>query len=294
MSPSESCHPARPGWGRPRPHVPKNWARAHPPGPSQKPRQSNQIKPNQTSPPRSRVSRISRLPPPPISEIRDPSRWPSARTKAKTPVIVHHQGKSRLIKASAEKSPAPWSFPTAWRLASGISSPVPFATLRLRAFALKTRNQGLIKAQSRQKPQQSRLIVLNQASSRQTPDFRSPPAPMECGGMTPLWNRETCLPVDRATPPARGGDGPIPTFLSIGQVPIRPLFVYFAYFAVQPPMPSQSPKPEIRARIRPSRLPRPARVPDYMAAICAHNGFKSGSASAICLIFSLLPTCKAR
>ena len=25
-----------------------------------------------------------------------------------------------------------------------------------------------------------------------------PPAPVECGGMTPLWHRETCLPVDRA------------------------------------------------------------------------------------------------
>jgi len=47
------------------------------------------------------------------------------------------------------------------------------------------------------------------------------PAPVECGGMTPLWNRETCLPVDRATLPARGGDGLVPTFPSIGQVPAR-------------------------------------------------------------------------
>jgi len=106
------------------------------------------IKPNQTTTP----FRVFRGYPAPISEIRDSSRWPSARTKAKTPVIVHHQGKSRLIKASAEKSPAPWSFPTAWRLASGISSPVPFATLRLRAFALKNpasmRYQGSIKAKT--------------------------------------------------------------------------------------------------------------------------------------------------
>ena len=130
-------------------------------------------------------------------------------------------------------------------------------------------------------------------NSPSRPNLR-PTAPMECGGMTPLWNRETCLPVNRATLTARGGDGPVPTFLSIGHAPIRPLFVYFAYFAVQPPHPSRSPKSVIRARIRPSRLPRPARVPDYMAAICGHNGFKSGSASAICLIFSLLPTCKAR
>jgi len=49
-----------------------------------------------------------------------------------------------------------------------------------------------------------------------------PPAPVECGGMTPLWHRETCLPVDRATLPARGGDGPVPTFPSIGRVPVRP------------------------------------------------------------------------
>jgi len=48
-----------------------------------------------------------------------------------------------------------------------------------------------------------------------------PPAPVECGGMTPLWNWETCLPVDRAAMSARGGDGPVPTFLSIGHVPIR-------------------------------------------------------------------------
>ena len=47
------------------------------------------------------------------------------------------------------------------------------------------------------------------------------PAPVECGGMTPLWNRETCLPVDRASLPARGGDGPVPTFPSIGRSPVR-------------------------------------------------------------------------
>ena len=38
----------------------------------------------------------------------------------------------------------------------------PFATLRLRAFALKPRHQGSIKAQSRQKPQQSCLIKPHQ------------------------------------------------------------------------------------------------------------------------------------
>ena len=55
-----------------------------------------------------------------------------------------------------------------------------------------------------------------------------PPAPVECGGMTPLWNWETCLPVDRAAMPApaprpaQGGDGPVPTFPSFGRVPVRP------------------------------------------------------------------------
>ena len=34
-------------------------------------------------------------------------------------------------------------------------------------------------------------------NSPSRPNLR-PPAPVECGGMTPLWNRETCLPVDRA------------------------------------------------------------------------------------------------
>ena len=32
----------------------------------------------------------------------------------------------------------------------------------------------------------------------------------------------------------------------------------------------------------------------HIAEICAHNGFKSGSASAICLRLALLPTFKAR
>ena len=44
-------------------------------------------------------------------------------------------------------------------------------------------------------------------------------APVECGGMTPLWNRETCLPVDRAalpTPP-RACPAPLPLSLDIGR-----------------------------------------------------------------------------
>ena len=34
-------------------------------------------------------------------------------------------------------------------------------------------------------------------NSPSRPNLR-PPAPVECGGMTPLWNWETCLPVDRS------------------------------------------------------------------------------------------------
>ena len=54
MSPSGSCShararpPPRAGWGRPRPHVPKFWAGARPPEPTQKTWQSDQIRPNQT------------------------------------------------------------------------------------------------------------------------------------------------------------------------------------------------------------------------------------------------------
>ena len=70
------------------------------------------IKPNQTKsnhPPisrRSRISRISRfqLPSPRDPRNPRPSRWPSARTKAKTPAIVHDQGKSRQTPKFPERA----------------------------------------------------------------------------------------------------------------------------------------------------------------------------------------------
>ena len=54
-----------------------------------------------------------------------------------------------------------------------------------------------------------------------------PPALVECGGMTPLWHRETCLPIERparsapllcdltASVRVRGGDGPVPTLVAV-------------------------------------------------------------------------------
>ena len=55
----------------------------------------------------------------------------------------------------------------------------------------------------------------------------APPDLVECGGMTPLWHRETCLPVERparsapflcaltASVRVRGGDGPVPTLVAV-------------------------------------------------------------------------------
>ena len=94
MSPSGSRPPARPVWGRPRPRIPKHWAGTRPPAPSQKPRQSNQIKPNQT--------KSNQIKPPPLfaafavprclSDLRNPK---SAPIKAKTPAIKANRASSR-------------------------------------------------------------------------------------------------------------------------------------------------------------------------------------------------------
>ena len=124
-SPSGSRPPARPGWGRPRPRVPKYWAGTRPPRPSHNPgNQTNgpilfttvtamngvvifklplqvvvtavnrialQTKSNHHH--LSRHSRCSRLPP---LDLRNPEFVPeSAQIKAKTPAIVPNQGISR-------------------------------------------------------------------------------------------------------------------------------------------------------------------------------------------------------
>ena len=51
-----------------------------------------------------------------------------------------------------------------------------------------------------------------------------PPAPVECGGMTPLWNWETCLPVDRPAMPASSSDMPLLRLAPPGVGTPRPHF----------------------------------------------------------------------
>ncbi len=98
MSPGGPRHPACPGWGRPRPHVPKHWAGARPPGPSQKTRQSNQIKPNQTTTP----FRVVRGSPPSLRSPKPEIRTRIRPIKAKTPAIKANRASSSLIKPNGK------------------------------------------------------------------------------------------------------------------------------------------------------------------------------------------------
>ena len=105
------------------------------------PKQSNQIRPNQTISPAFTSFAV-----PPISETRNPCPI-HPQSRQKTPVIVPHQGISRHPpKKSLSPSNAPQAL-AGWHWES--PGPILFATLRLRAFALKKPG---IKAQSRQKP----------------------------------------------------------------------------------------------------------------------------------------------
>ena len=127
---------------------------------------------------------------------------PARPIKAKTPAIVHHQGISR----HPQKNTRPLR-----RMVLGPSlellRPLPFASLRLRAFALKPRHQGMIKVQSRQKPQQSSLIVSHQGKSRQTPKMKA---------HTP-------------TPPANRA--PLPPALDVGRSMLD--VEYFPFFSIK-------------------------------------------------------------
>ena len=99
-----------------------------------------------------------------------PLRRVNQAIKAKTPVIVHDQGKSR----HPQKKPGPLGTSLEhgdWNCE--LSRPIPFAPLRLCAFALKIRHQGSIKAKTP-------AIKANQASSRQTPFFQTAEDAPQC------------------------------------------------------------------------------------------------------------------
>ena len=124
--------------------------------------------------------------------------------KATTSAIVHNQGKSSQTRNFRRvHHPAPFHgmfrFPSPYPK-SEIREPrpgfpqqsnqikpnqgipprnSPFASLRLRAFALKPRHQVTIKPQSRQKPQQSCIIKAHQGKRQkiQTPSCHRPAIP---------------------------------------------------------------------------------------------------------------------
>ena len=150
-------------------------ARTIKPQSRQKPQQSRLIVPNQGKRQKTNITIQSANGAAPYQPRATPWVWPPHDTsperashpsiKAKNPAIVPHQGKSSLIKANAKfsmiapiRQPAP-GFPP---------RNSPFATLRLRVSALNPRHQVTINPQSRQKPQQSRLIVPNQGKRQKT------------------------------------------------------------------------------------------------------------------------------
>ncbi len=130
--------------------------------------------------------------------------------KAKTPAIVPHQGISRhgmkLVMRPSGSHPPMWSAATCRRTPQSCHQ-------RHRKFRTPV---GSIKLPSRLKPQQSRLIVPNQASSRHPMKKLIPSSPrasvaVECGGMPPLWHWETCIPVPCPDLPAHSQPSRHPT-----------------------------------------------------------------------------------
>ena len=172
-SPSQSCSrpaappplggPARPPFPLP-PPAPRAVRRAAGPVPLRSPRSgtqdpvfpSNQTKSNQIKPPCiSPVPSLAALAAPP--DLQNPESVPqSPQSRQKTPVIVPHQGISRH---SPKKHLPLESSPKLGDWNAKLPPPIPFATLRLRAFALKN--------------QQSRLIVPHQGKP---PNFPWHPA----------------------------------------------------------------------------------------------------------------------
>ena len=123
--------------------------------------------------PFSRVSRLSRFPLLGFPDLQNPKPGPgSAPIKAKNPLIVHDQGTSRHPQKTPVSSDA-CCLKLLWSLDVGIGCFPP------RAFAPKTSHQVTIKPQSRQKPQQSRLIVPHQGigSKMNAPLMSTPTLP---------------------------------------------------------------------------------------------------------------------
>ena len=180
IKPSAISIPALP------PRSPKSENRSPIPRPQsrQKPLQSRLIVPHQASSSQTPNSRTAPVPgaattePAGLTAMPKPSaprpeiREPGAETRF-SPIKPQSRQKTQqscLIKAHQGKRPkSPFAFfayfavnlPCLPEIRDPRPKPdfCPFATLRLRAFALKTRYQGTIKLQSRQIPQQSRLIV---------------------------------------------------------------------------------------------------------------------------------------
>ena len=72
-----------------------------------------------------------------------------------------------------------------------------------------------------------------------------PLSPMECGGMTPLWNWETCLPVHSRRP------------VSTARIQNKSNHHPFSRRSVVRGYPTRSTKPEIRTRFRPQSRQKP-------------------------------------
>ena len=77
----------------------------------------------------------------------------------------------------------------------------------------------------------------------------APPTPVECGGRTPLWNRETCLPAHRM--PVRNQTKSNHQASASRHLPLC------MFFAVAPPLPSRSPNSETRTRFFPIKAKTP-------------------------------------
>ena len=77
----------------------------------------------------------------------------------------------------------------------------------------------------------------------------APSTPVECGGRTPLWNRETCLPAHRM--PVRNQTKSNHQASASRHLPLC------MFFAIAPPLPSRSPNSETPTRFFPIKAKTP-------------------------------------